>query len=85
MYVGILGEGRYEITGSPECTVDQLAAELEMVADTGDPEVFAPVLATLLGLARKVGHRVQDEGPVDLLLPDEAAQLAEVRRALYVA
>lgn len=82
MFVGILGDGRYEITGARECTVEELAAELETVADTGHPEVIGPVLATLLGVVRRGGQRVRTEGHVDLLLPSEAAQLVELRQAL---
>ena len=85
MFVGILGEGRYEITGSRVCVVEELAAELETVVDTDNPDVFGPVLATLLGVVRRCGVRVSDEGHVDLLLPDEAGQLNEVRRALEAA
>jgi hypothetical protein len=81
MFVGIVGDGRYEIIGSRVCTVEELAAELEAVADTGSQEVFGPVLATLIGTVRRVGSRVSADGHVDLLLPAEAAQLADVRRA----
>ena len=85
MFVGIVGDGRYEITGERECTVEELAAELETVADTGNPEVFGPVLATLLAVVRRGGRRVREHGPVDLLLPNEAAQLVELRRTLSAA
>lgn len=85
MFVGIVDEGRYEITGSRVCTVEELAAELETVADKGSPAVFGPVLATLIGVVRRFGSRVSAEGHVDLLLPTEAAQLADVRRAFEAA
>lgn len=84
MFVGILGEGRYEITGSRECTVVELAAELETVADRS-PEVFGPVLATLLGVVRRCGTPVAEHGHLDLLLPNGAAHLAELGRALQPA
>ena len=76
MFVGVLGEGRYEITGSRVCVVEELAAELEAVVTTGHPDVCGPVLATLLGVVRRCGIRVSDEGHVDLLLPDEVGQVS---------
>lgn len=85
MFVRILDEGRYEITGSRVCTVEELAAELETIADTGSVDAFGPVLATLIGVIRRGGQPVADDGPVDLVLPDEVADVRRVLDALDAA
>ncbi|MFF6833311.1 hypothetical protein ACFY84_15755 [Streptomyces sp. NPDC012438] len=84
MIMRILGEGQYEITEEHLAPLNELDSALQAAADAGDEAAFASALSALLDAVRSLGTPLPDERitPSDLVLPDEATSLAQVRELL---
>ena len=84
MIVRILGEGQYEIAEEHLNHLNELDSALQEAADAGDEAAFATALSALLDAVRSLGTPLPDERitPSDLVLPDEATSLTQVRELL---
>jgi hypothetical protein len=84
MIVRILGEGQLEVDDSAVTELNTLDSQLEAAADRDDEAAFAAALKTLLSRVRALGRPVDDAtlAPSELILPQEGATMAEVRRLL---
>ncbi len=84
MIVRILGEGQLEVDDSVVAELNALDSQLEAAADRNDEAAFAAALAGLLARVRAVGRPVEDAtlAPSELILPQEGATMAEVRKLL---
>ncbi|MEV0411167.1 hypothetical protein AB0I68_10270 [Streptomyces sp. NPDC050448] len=84
MIMRVLGEGQYEITEGHLDHLNELDSALQTAADTGDEAAFTSALSALLDAVRSLGTQLPDERitPSDLVLPDEATSLAQVRELL---
>ncbi|MCX5173872.1 hypothetical protein OG616_38460 [Streptomyces antibioticus] len=84
MIMRILGEGQYEIAEEHLNHLNELDSALQEAADAGDEAAFATALSALLDAVRSLGTPLPDERitPSDLVLPDEATSLTQVRELL---
>lgn len=84
MIVRILGEGQLEVDDSAVTELNALDSQLEAAADRDDEAAFAAALDTLLARVRALGRPVEDATlePSELILPQEGATMAEVRKLL---
>jgi PspA-Associated protein len=82
--VRILGEGQLEVDDSAVTELNALDSQLEAAADRDDEAAFAAALDTLLARVRALGRAVEDATlePSELILPQEGATMAEVRKLL---
>jgi hypothetical protein len=80
MIVRILGEGQYDVPDAELARLNDLDAELQAAADTGDGTAFDDLLDRLLAAVREAGGPVPDAvlTPSDLILPAPGSRLAEV-------
>ncbi len=84
MIVRILGEGQLEVPEAEMDGLNSLDGALQEAVDTGDEGRFRTTLAQLLEQVRSVGRPLPADElkPSELILPDAAADLAEVRELL---
>ncbi|HLQ56664.1 MAG TPA: hypothetical protein VK162_20630 [Streptosporangiaceae bacterium] len=84
MIVRILGEGQLEVDDSAVAELNALDSQLEAAVDRNDEAEFSAALDTLLSRVRALGRTVEDSAldPSDLILPQEGATTAEVRKLL---
>ena len=84
MIMRILGEGQYEIAEEHLNHLNELDSALQEAADAGDEAAFATALSALLDAVRSLGPPLPDARitPSDLVLPDEATSLTQVRELL---
>ncbi|MBA3265691.1 MAG: hypothetical protein H0T14_04865 [Nocardioidaceae bacterium] len=84
MIIRILSEGQFDVPDSEVDKLNELDSALESAIDSGDDDAFRDALGQLLGRVRETGQPVALDAliPSDLVLPDPAATLAEVRDLL---
>ena len=84
MIVRILGEGQLEVDDSAVAELNALDSQLEAAADLDDEAAFAAALETLLSRVRAIGRPLEDATlePSELILPQDGATMAEVRKLL---
>ncbi len=84
MIVRILGEGQLEVDDSSVAELNRLDSQLEAAADRDDEAAFAAALESLLARVRALGRPLGDATlqPSELILPQEGATMAEVRKLL---
>jgi hypothetical protein len=82
--VRILGEGQLEVDDSAAAELNALDLQLEAAVERNDEAAFSVALDTLLARVRALGRAVEDAAldPSDLILPQEGATTAEVRKLL---
>jgi len=82
--VRILGEGQLEVDDSAVAELNALDSQLEAAADLDDEAAFAAALETLLSRVRAIGRPLEDATlePSELILPQEGATMADVRKLL---
>jgi hypothetical protein len=82
--VRILGEGQFSVDDAAAAELNDLDAELADAVERGDEAVFRRALNGLLSRVRAAGTPVplDNLGPSDLILPNEDADLAEVRKLM---
>jgi hypothetical protein len=82
--VRILGEGQLELDDSAVAELNALDAQLEAACERDDEAAFAVALDNLLSRVRTLGRPVEDATlePSELILPQEDATMAEVRKLL---
>jgi hypothetical protein len=84
MIVRILGEGQLEVDDSAVSELNALDLELEAAVERGDEAAFTAARDSLLTQVRALGRPV-DAGalaPSGLILPQEDATMADVRKLL---
>lgn len=84
MIMRIMGEGQFQVADEHLNRLNQLDDELLTALDSGDETVFRSTLGNLLTAIREVGTPVPHDSlePSDLILPDEAATIDQVRELL---
>jgi len=84
MIVRILGEGRLTVPESAVAELNELDAELEGAVEREDEAAFRTALAALLSKLRAVGEPagLDTLEPSGLIVPQEDATMAEVRKLL---
>jgi hypothetical protein len=84
MIVRILGEGQLEVPESAVGELNQLDSELEAAVERDDEPAFRAALDALLARLREVGTAADPETlePSGLIVPQEDATMAEVRKLL---
>ena len=84
MIIRILGEGQLEVDDSAVAELNALDSQLEAAADLDDEAAFAAALETLLSRVRAIGRPLEDATlePSELILPQDGATMAEVRKLL---
>lgn len=84
MIVRILGEGQLELDDSAVAELNALDARLEAACERDDEAAFTVALDNLLSRVRTLGRPVGDATlePSELILPQEDATMAEVRKLL---
>ncbi len=84
MIIRILGEGQLEVDDSAVAELNALDSQLEAAADLDDEAAFAAALETLLSRVRAIGRPLEDATlePSELILPQEGATMADVRKLL---
>lgn len=84
MIVRILGEGQLRVDDSATEELNELDSRLEAAVDREDEPGFKAALDALLGRVRSLGTPVPAEviEPSELILPQEDASMAEVRKML---
>jgi hypothetical protein len=82
--VRILGEGQLEVDDSAVAELNALDAQLEAACESNDEAAFTATLDNLLSRVRALGRPVEDASlePSELILPQEGATMAEVRKLL---
>jgi len=82
--IRILGEGQLEVDDSAVAELNALDSQLEAAADLDDEAAFAAALETLLSRVRAIGRPLEDATlePSELILPQEGATMADVRKLL---
>ena len=84
MIVRILGEGQLTVPESAVAELNELDAELEHAVERDDEAAFRSSLAALLARLREVGEPADPDTlePSGLIVPQEDATMAEVRKLL---
>ena len=84
MIVRILGEGQLRVDDSATSELNELDAKLEAAVERNDDPGFRSALSELLTRVRLIGSPVEAEAlePSELILPEEGATMAEVRKLL---
>jgi len=84
MIVRILGEGQFRVGDSAAAELNALDTGLEAAVERGDEATFAAVLRRLIETVRRTGSPVPPDTlePSDVILPQEDASLADVRKLL---
>jgi hypothetical protein len=84
MIVRILGEGQLTVPESAVAELNELDAELEAAVEREDEAAFRTALAALLSKLRAVGEPAGLDilEPSGLIVPQEDATMAEVRKLL---
>jgi hypothetical protein len=84
MIVRILGEGQLQVPESAVDELNELDARLETAVERNDEPAFRGALEALLARLREVGTPADPETlePSGLIVPQEDASMAEVRRLL---
>jgi len=84
MIVRILGEGQLHVPDSAVDELNQLDADLEAAVERDDEPAFRSALATLLARIKEVGEPAEPDTlePSGLIVPQEDATMAEVRKLL---
>jgi hypothetical protein len=84
MIVRILGQGQLAIDPSARDELNALDAKVEAAVNASDEEAFRAAFCALLGRIRELGKPLDDAAlePSDLILPDEDATIADVRKLL---
>ena len=84
MIVRILGEGQLEVDDSAVAGLNTLDAQLEAACESNDEAAFTAALDNLLSRVRALGRPLEDASlePSELILPQEGATMAEVRKLL---
>jgi hypothetical protein len=84
MIVRILGEGQLTVPESAVAELNELDAELEAAVERDDEAAFRTALAALLSKLRAVGAPagLDTLEPSGLIVPQEDATMAEVRKLL---
>ncbi len=84
MIVRILGEGQLEVDDSVVSGLNSLDSDLEAAVERNDEAAFSAALGALLARIRAVGRPLEDAvlEPSELILPQEGATMAEVRKLL---
>jgi len=84
MIVRILGEGQLEVPESAVEELNRLDGELETAVERNDDAAFRTALEALLARLREVGSPAEPDTlePSGLIVPQEDATMAEVRKLL---
>ena len=84
MIVRILGQGQLAIDPAATDELNALDAKVEAAVNASDEEAFRAAFCALLGRIRELGKPLDDAAlePSDLILPDEDATIADVRKLL---
>jgi hypothetical protein len=84
MIVRILGEGQLEVPESAVAELNHLDSDLETAVERGDEAAFKAALHALLTRLREVGSPADPDTlePSGLIVPQEDATMAEVRKLL---
>jgi hypothetical protein len=84
MIVRILGEGQLTVPESAVAELNELDAELEGAVEREDEAAFRTALTALLSKLRAVGEPagLDTLEPSGLIVPQEDATMAEVRKLL---
>jgi hypothetical protein len=84
MIVRILGEGQLTVPESAVAELNELDAELEHAVERDDEAAFRSALTVLLSRLREVGEPADPDTlePSGLIVPQEDATMAEVRKLL---
>ena len=84
MIVRILGQGQLAIDPSARDELNALDAKVEAAVNGSDEEAFRTAFCALLVRIRELGKPLDDAAlePSDLILPDEDATIADVRKLL---
>jgi len=82
--VRILGEGQLEVDDSAVTELNALDSQLEAATDRNDEAAFGAALEALLSRVRALGRPLEDATlePSELILPQDGATMAEVRKLL---
>jgi hypothetical protein len=84
MIVRILGEGQLTVPEAAVAELTELDSRLEHAVEHDDEAVFRSALAALLSRLREVGEPAEPGTlePSGLIVPQEDATMAEVRKLL---
>jgi hypothetical protein len=84
MIVRILGEGQLTVPETAVAELNELDAELESAVEHDDEAAFRAALTALLSKLRAVGQPAEPGTlePSGLIVPQEDATMAEVRKLL---
>lgn len=84
MIVRILGEGQFDVADGETAGLNELDSALQQAVDSGDETRFRSTLTDLLDRVRSVGRPLPPDElvPSELMLPDAAASIEEVRELL---
>ena len=84
MIVRILGEGQLEVDDSVVPVLNSLDSDLEAAVERNDEAAFTAALEALLARVRAAGLPLANAAlqPSELILPQEGATMAEVRKLL---
>jgi hypothetical protein len=84
MIVRILGEGQLEVDDEAVDELNALDSRLEAAVERRDEAAFTAALDGLLSRVRAIGRPVEPGAlePSDLILPQEEATMADVRKLL---
>ncbi|QGF24198.1 PspA-associated protein PspAA [Raineyella fluvialis] len=81
MIVRILNEGQFRLSEEALASLNTFDDDVEQAVNADDQAALTAVLHALLSDVRSRGERVPDDelADSDLILPDEAATVADVR------
>ncbi len=84
MIVRILGEGQLQVDDSAAEELNDLDSKLEAAVEHDDEAGFSSSLDTLLVRIRSIGRPLSPDAlaPSELIIPQEGATMAEVRKLL---
>lgn len=84
MIIRILGEGQYDVDDAHLDELNTLDDRLHAAVQGGDVAAFGQELRGLLAEVRRLGTPVPDDAliPSELVVPDEDADMADVRALL---
>ena len=84
MIIRILGEGQFNVDDAAAAELNALDAELADAVERGDENEFRRALNGLVARVRAAGTPVPPDNlsPSELILPNEDADLSEVRKLM---